>query len=82
MFWIFKNPAVTFQHAIVNIFAKDDCVFLYLDNILVYIDEKTAHINDFDRLFKILDRNNLKIFCMFIVSNLEFGDYNKKKLMN
>ena len=37
-----------------RIFRQIDCVFIYLDDILIFSDDEPSHKKDIDTVFKIL----------------------------
>ena len=58
-----------------RIFRQIDCVFIYLDDILIFSDDEPSHKKDIDTVFKILQENNLKISLsksIFNVTSLDF----------
>ena len=74
-----KNAAATFQRMMDKIFAKLSCVFVYIDDILVFSDDEQSHMQDLESVFQILTDNNLKISlpkCLFNVKQLDFLGYN------
>ena len=73
-----KNAAATFQRFMDKIFRDVDCVFVYLDDILVFSDDEAHHGGDLDKVFQVLAKNNLKISldkCVFKVPELDFLGY-------
>ena len=73
-----KNAAATFQRFMDKIFRNVDCVFVYLDDILVFSEDQEQHKKHLDKVFSILDENNLKISlvkCIFDVPELDFLGY-------
>ena len=74
----FKNASSTFQRYMYIIFKKLSCVFVYIDDILVYFDDEKSHINDLAEVFAILKDNNLKLSlekCSFMRSQVNFLRY-------
>ena len=58
-----------------KIFFNVDCVFVYLDEILVYSDKKEQYQKNFDKVFHILNKNNFKISfgkCSFRIPKFDF----------
>ena len=73
-----KNAAATFQRFMDKIFSKVECVFIYLDDILVFSENEEQHTKDLDQVFRILAKNNLKVSlakCIFNVPRLDFLGY-------
>ena len=74
-----RNAAATFQRAMDKIFSTLLCVFIYLDDILVFSDDLESHLRDLEKVFEILNRYNLKISlhkCVFCVKELDFLGFN------
>lgn len=74
-----RNAASTFQRAMDKIFANLPCVFIYLDDILVFSDDLESHLRDLEKVFEILNRYNLKVSinkCVFCVKELDFLGFN------
>ena len=70
-----RNSSCTFQRVMDNIFMKSNCVFIFLDDILVFSDSEEQHIKDLETVFKVLSDNNLKISvakCEFLVTTIDF----------
>ena len=74
-----RNAAATFQRAMDKMFANTKCIFIYLDDILVFSDDEETHMQDLDTVFEILNRYNLKVSlskCTFCVKELDFLGFN------
>lgn len=70
-----KNAAQTFQRLMDTVCQGLDCVFVYLDDILVASDTPAQHMADLKALFTRLDLNGLVINptkCVFGVTELSF----------
>ena len=55
------NSPATFQRIMDTIFRDVDCVFIYLDDILVSSATQEQHHADLERVFRILHEHNLRI---------------------
>ena len=74
-----RNSASTFQRMMDHIFSHLDCVYVYIDDILIYSDNAESHLNDLKAVIEVLDKFCLKISlakCVFSVSSLDFLGYN------
>ena len=74
-----RNAAATFQRAMDKMFANIDCIFIYLDDILVFSEDEESHLKDLDTVFEVLNKYNLKISlskCVFCVSEIDFLGFN------
>ena len=70
-----KNASSSFQRFIDDVFRDFGCVFIYLDDILVYSPDEETHLRDLEAVFKRLSEFNLKIStnkCKFFVSEIDF----------
>ena len=70
-----RNAGATFQRYMDNIFMDTKCVFIYLDDILIFSETKEQHLIDLEEVLKILHSNNLRISlpkCSFIKENIDF----------
>lgn len=70
-----KNAAQAFQRMMDSIFAGMDCLFIYLDDILVASSSKTQHLKDLTQLFTLLSGHGLIINpkkCQFGVETINF----------
>lgn len=77
-----RNAASTFQRVMDLLFTNCDCVFIYLDDILIFSDTEEDHLEDLSAVLKILDDNNFKISlhkCVFKVTELDFLGYSISK---
>ena len=64
------NVAATFQRAMDKMFSNLKCVFIYLDDILVFSDDEESHLKDLDSVFEVINKYNLKVSlikCVFCV---------------
>ena len=53
-----------------------DCIFVYIDDILVFSVSEEQHHSDLKKVLSLLEENNLKISidkCQFYKSNIDFG---------
>lgn len=74
-----RNAAATFQRAMDKMFSNIKCVFIYLDDILVFSDDEESHLKDLESVFEILNKYNLKVSiskCIFRVKELDFLGFN------
>jgi len=70
-----RNAAATFQRFVDSVFFKCKCVFVYLDDILVFSKDESQHIKDLDEVLNILSDNNMKLCldkCSFLQTKLDF----------
>ena len=73
-----KNSATTFQRFMDKIFFNVHWIFVNLDDILVCIDNKKLYQEDLNKVFSILNENNLNISlakCIFNVSKHDFQGF-------
>ncbi|CAG9092967.1 unnamed protein product [Plutella xylostella] len=73
-----KNAPATFQRMMNNVLkeeiAKNVCL-VYLDDIIIYSENKQDHINKLQQVFEALRRANLKVNknkCVFMEEEIEF----------
>ena len=62
-----------------HIFSHLDCVFTYIDDILIFFESEESHLKDLKAVIDVLDEFNLKISlakCLFCVRSLDFLGYN------
>ena len=74
-----RNSSSTFQRFMDSIFMDVGCVFVYIDDILVFSESEEQHHSDLEKVLSLLEENNLKISidkCQFYKSNIEFLGYN------
>lgn len=77
-----RNSAATFQRFMDNIFMDSTCVFVYLDDILVFSSSEEQHLKDLDETFGLLNSHNLRISldkCKFMVTQVDFLGYSISK---
>ena len=70
-----KNAAQAFQRMMDSVLAGLDCVFVYLDDILVASPSKKQHLKDLETLFALLAEHGLIINpekCEFGVETIDF----------
>lgn len=70
-----RNSSATFQRFMDGIFRSLSCVFVYLDDILVFSDDKQKHVEDLEAVCAVLHQNNLRLAlekCEFFVEQVEF----------
>lgn len=70
-----RNASNTFQRFVDHIFQSLDCVFAYIDDILIYSVDEETHLNDLKKVFAILDSYQLKIAvhkCEFLLKEINF----------
>ena len=56
-----QNSSSTFQRFMSNIFMDVSCIFLYIDDILVFSESEEKHCKDLKKVLLILKENNLQI---------------------
>ena len=74
-----RNASATFQRFMDHLFMNLDCVFIYIDDILVMSETKEQHVKDLKTVFRILEENNLKLSvdkCEFFKTNLNYLGFN------
>ena len=54
----FKNASTTFQRYMDKIFEDIDCVFVYIDDILIFGNDEISHKKDIETVFNILNEHN------------------------
>lgn len=77
-----RNSSATFSRFIDNIFLHCKCVFIYLDDILIFSESEDEHLKDLETVFQLLADNNLRISvdkCRFFQTNLDYLGYNISK---
>ena len=70
-----RNSGATFQRVMDDIFRDVPCVFVYLDDILVFSENETQHAADLQLVFNILAQHKLRISldkCDFLKESLVF----------
>ena len=78
--WLFmpfglRNASSTFQRYMDNLFMDMECVFVYIDDILVFSENEEQHEKDLRKVFEVLRNNHLRISvgkCLFFKSQLDF----------
>ena len=73
-----QNSSSTFQKFMDTIFMDVGCVFMYIDDILVFSESEEQHYSDLKKVLSFLEENTLKISidkCQFYKSNIEFLGY-------
>ena len=63
-----------------NVFFKllDSCVVVYIDDILIYSKSVAQHKKDLEKVFKLLNKNILKLKeekCSLFLESVEFLGY-------
>lgn len=74
-----KNASCTFQRLIDNAFMNCTCVFIYIDDILIFSDSTEQHSTDLEQVMAILETNNLCISidkCQFFQKEIDFLGFN------
>ena len=72
------NSPSTFQRIMDTIFRGVECVFIYLDDILVSSDTQEQHYADLEKVLRILHEHNLRISldkCVFDQPEIDFLGY-------
>lgn len=70
-----KNAGSTFQRVMDCIFRDVDCVFIYLNDILISSHSEQQHLKDLELVFYRLQNHNLRISldkCVFSVESIRF----------
>lgn len=70
-----RNAGCTFQRFVDNIFMNTECVFAYLDDILIFSESEEQHQEDLVKVLQILSDNFLRISlekCVFFVKEINF----------
>ena len=70
-----RNSPATFQRFMDSIFRGVNCIFVYLDDLLVFSDTPQQHLQDLATVFQILHAHNLRISlskCVFCQPQIEF----------
>ena len=70
-----RNSGATFQRFMNQAFVDCECVFIYLDDILVFSDNEEQHFQDLRQVFAVLDKHDLKIStekCSFFSNSIDF----------
>ena len=70
-----RNAGSTFQRTMDSIFRECKCVFVYLDDLLVYSEDEEQHVQDLKTIFALLDKYRLKISlekCKFFQTEITF----------
>ena len=77
-----RNASSTFQRFMDSVFFDFNCVFVYIDDILVFSDDRDTHLKDLDSVLNQLNDYDLKISlskCVFCVEELDFLGFNISK---
>lgn len=77
-----RNASSTFQRYIDHLFVNTNCVFNYVDDILIFSRDEEQHKNDLAKVLKILQDNNLRISldkCQFFATDIDFLGFNISK---
>ena len=70
-----RNAGSTFQRFMDNIFMNFNNCFIYIDDILIFSENESDHIQHLNTVFRILDENNLRISidkCEFLKESIDF----------
>ena len=70
-----RNSGASFQRLMDSLFRDLDCVFNYLDDILVFSPDEQTHHRDLDAVFKILHEHQLRVSldkCAFYQTEIDF----------
>lgn len=70
-----RNAGSTFQRYMDHVFLNCKCVFIYLDDILVFSESKEKHLSDLNEVFEILHNNDMKVSldkCEFLKTEIDF----------
>ena len=70
------NAPATFQREMNRIFFKliGECVFIYIDDLIVFSDTPEEHLKNLEQVFKVLEENGLRINiekCHFFQTEVE-----------
>ena len=71
------NAPSTFQRTMNSLFFEllDDCVVVYIDDILIFSKTVKQHYKDLAKVFSILEKNNLHLKeskCSLFLESVEF----------
>ena len=53
-----KNASATFRRYMDKILEDIDCVFIYIDDILIFSNDEISHEKDIETVFSILNEHN------------------------
>lgn len=70
-----RNASATFQRFMDSIFRDVNCVFTYIDDILIASETEEQHQKDLESVFNLMDKNKLRVSiekCDFFVETLDF----------
>ena len=70
-----RNSGATFQRVMDQIFRQISCVFVYLDDVLIFSPDEAQHSKDLETVLGILHRYRLRISlekCLFFQSQVTF----------
>ena len=70
-----RNASSTFQRYIDNLFINVDCIFVYVDDLLIFSPDENQHRKDLSQVLGILEKADLRISldkCSFFASELDF----------
>lgn len=70
-----RNSAASFQRLMDTLFRDLDCVFNYLDDILIFSLDEETHRRDLESVFKILHEHQLRVSldkCLFYQTEIDF----------
>ena len=70
-----RNTGSNFQRFIDNLFIDLSCVFIYIDDILVFSEDETQHNHDLCTVLTILDDDDLRVSlgkCIFFADEVDF----------
>ena len=74
-----RNAGATFQRYMDHLFRDISCVFVYMDDLLVYSETEEQHHKDLETVLDILSKNDLKLSidkCLFFQDNLDYLGFN------
>ena len=74
-----RNAGSTFQRFMDSIFRNIDCVFIYMDDLLIFSENEEQHSKDLKQVLEILSKNDLRIStekCTFFRNEVEFLGFN------
>lgn len=70
-----KNAAATFQRFMDTIFRSLSCVFIYMDDLLIFSQNETEHVQHIEMVFQILAAHGLRLAvdkCVFVSREVTF----------
>ena len=73
-----RNASATLQRYLDQIFRDLDCVFIYIDDILIFSGDEAQHKQDLLKVLKVLQENDLRVAIdksEFFLQEIDFLGY-------